>query len=300
MPENYSLDFKEIKPSDVSLLRAHLSKNPKRICDFTAGSIYMWSTLYSTQFATDSDALYLRVKYPIGYCYAISSPLEKYVACAKKLYDLCNVGCRPLVLCAVTHEENTLLEQSFAGRITSTLSRNWSDYIYPAAEMREFAGKKYHGQKNHINAFVRDNPDWRFKPVNSSNYAALLDFYSLYKEKNSKDTASAVVEAKAVENVLSVYEQLDLLGGILFSGDDIVGFSIGEISGSTLFVHIEKASLEFRGAYQMLVREFARAYTADDIVHINREEDDGDEGLRTSKLSYRPSELIDKYLVAIE
>jgi hypothetical protein len=50
----------------------------------------------------------------------------------------------------------------------------------------------------------------------------------------------------------------------------------------------------------MLVNQFAKMFAAEGVTHINREEDDGVEGLRTSKLSYHPIELLDKYVVELK
>jgi hypothetical protein len=50
----------------------------------------------------------------------------------------------------------------------------------------------------------------------------------------------------------------------------------------------------------MLVNQFAKMFAGEDIRYINREEDDGVEGLRTSKLSYHPACLLDKYVVELE
>ena len=67
-----------------------------------------------------------------------------------------------------------------------------------------------------------------------------------------------------------------------------------------LFVHIEKANREVQGAYQMLVAQFAQKYAGGEVAFLNREDDTGDLGLRTSKLSYHPVALLEKYLVTIE
>ena len=75
----------------------------------------------------------------------------------------------------------------------------------------------------------------------------------------------------------------------------MIAFAVGEIRRDTLFVHIEKADARYRGAYPMIVRGLARRYAVGDVLYINREDDAGDEGLRTSKLSYHPVRLLDKY-----
>ena len=69
--------------------------------------------------------------------------------------------------------------------------------------------------------------------------------------------------------------------------------------GDTLFIHIEKADREIFGAYQMLVSQFAQAYAGEGVSFLNREDDVGDPGLRTSKLSYHPVALLEKYVVTV-
>ena len=60
--------------------------------------------------------------------------------------------------------------------------------------------------------------------------------------------------------------------------------------------YIEKADINYDGVYQVIVQEFAKMF-AGDVKYINREEDCGDEGLRRSKQSYRPVDLLKKYSV---
>ena len=93
--------------------------------------------------------------------------------------------------------------------------------------------------------------------------------------------------------------QYGMVGGLLKTEGKIIGLSIGEILGDTLFVHVEKSLREVQGAYPLLVREFAKCFVSDGVNFINREEDDGNEGLRTSKLSYHPVKLLEKFLVTV-
>ena len=50
----------------------------------------------------------------------------------------------------------------------------------------------------------------------------------------------------------------------------------------------------------MLVAQFAQQFAHEGVHFINREDDAGDEGLRKSKLAWRPCQLLDKYLVHID
>ena len=84
----------------------------------------------------------------------------------------------------------------------------------------------------------------------------------------------------------------------MLDGDRVIAISIGEKIGDTLFIHCEKALTEYHGIYQAVVQSFAKMY-ATDVKYINREEDDGVEGLRKSKLSYRPVFMLKKHSVEI-
>ena len=76
--------------------------------------------------------------------------------------------------------------------------------------------------------------------------------------------------------------------------------ALGEIIGDTLFIHIEKADRDYEGCYQMLVAQFAQQFAGEGVAFINREDDTGDPGLRTSKLSYHPVALLEKYTVTVD
>jgi hypothetical protein len=59
-------------------------------------------------------------------------------------------------------------------------------------------------------------------------------------------------------------------------------------------VHFEKALEEFKGIYQFVNQAFA-ASLPESYIHINREQDLGDEGLRQAKMTYRPAGFVRKF-----
>ena len=87
----------------------------------------------------------------------------------------------------------------------------------------------------------------------------------------------------------------ELCTGVLSVDGEVIGFSIAEVVGDTLHIHTEKANVAYDGAYPMLVNLFAKRYVKDGVVYINREEDCGEAGLRRSKLSYHPIEILAKH-----
>ena len=124
-------------------------------------------------------------------------------------------------------------------------------------------------------------------------------FLDRYASRWDKAAASFHEDIAKTHEILDHFCTYDLLGGILIAEGEIAGFSLGEVVGDTLFTHIEKADRDFEGSYQMLVAQFAQHFAGDEVAFINREDDTGDPGLRTSKLSYHPVALLEKYTVTV-
>ena len=152
---------------------------------------------------------------------------------------------------------------------------------------------------NHINKFKKLYSDYSFDVITDNDIPQLIDFTKNFTFNSEKDD-SAQEELGICIEVLENYKKYNMLGGVLRVDGRIIGYSIGEIIGDTLFDHIEKADISYHGAYQMLTNSFLKEFAADESVkYVNREEDCGDEGLRKSKLSYHPVELIEKNTIKI-
>jgi len=99
--------------------------------------------------------------------------------------------------------------------------------------------------------------------------------------------------------VLQSDDLYGMFGGVLYADGKVVGFSVGEQVDQTLYVHIEKANREVKGAYQTLNNRFATHF-GKNAKYINREDDTGDPGLRKAKLAYHPIKLLEKFVIEIE
>jgi hypothetical protein len=307
------LDFEALGLEHIDLLRPYFEKNLCRICDCTIGGTFIWRDLFKTEFAIINGILYLKVRYLTGDI-AFTPPRgepdahsgenpygdEKAERAAYgRIIDYCRaLGIAPR-LCAVSPHRLERIRALFPDAEAST-DRAWSDYLYLSDDIKNLPGRKYSGQRNHINRFLREYPDWSFKAIDGTNLSAVRSFFERYAKEHVKDyPAYDEGNIKTLE-VLDNMEKYRLFGGVLTVSGQVVGASLGEIIGDTVFVHIEKSLTEFNGSYPMLVNQFAKMFVTDGITHINREEDDGVEGLRISKLSYHPVELLDKYVVDLK
>ena len=267
--------------------------------DYNFGNIYIWDKYYRQLICRFGDRMLTKLRYegrpafvfPIG-----SGPLAPAIEAiaayaAGKGY--------PLVIRGVTARHREQLEALYPGRFAFRAEEDTFDYIYLAERLASYAGKALHGKKNHCNRFEAEH-DWRFLPLTRERIPACLDMLDLWTEENAARLEKSVShEHDAIIRAFAAFERLGLEGGVLYAGDELVGFSLGEMcSRDTFDVHFEKADAKLNGAYPMVCRELTRMLLQghSELRFINREDDMGIEALRRSKLSYKPEYLLEKYV----
>ena len=151
-----------------------------------------------------------------------------------------------------------------------------------------------------MNKFLKTYGNWSFRTISKEDIGQVEAFLDRYAAGREKAAASFHEDLAKTREVLHNYDTYDMLGGMLLVDGQIVGFSLGEVVGDTLFTHIEKADRDYQGCYQMLVAQYAQQFAGEGVHFINREDDAGDLGLRTSKLSYHPVTLLEKYTVTVD
>ena len=93
---------------------------------------------------------------------------------------------------------------------------------------------------------------------------------------------------------LNHFDELGLIGGALLVDGKVIAFTFGApINHDTFGVHVEKADVDYEGAYTVINQEFA-SRLPEQFTYVNREEDLGIPGLRKAKLSYNPVILLEK------
>jgi len=257
----------------------------------------MWRDFHATKYSVAGGTLYLKVEYPLP-AFAPPRGAEVGRAAYERIRDHFAAMGMPARLCAVSEPVLEKILGMYPGSKMWT-DRAWSDYLYLSEDIKNLDGRRYSGQRNHINRFMRENPAWSFERVDAGRVA---DAGALFRKPSPERGNGTATYEEAGRKALEVLDHLGLygqIGGILYANGEVAGVSLGETVGDTLYVHAERADTAYHGSYPMLMNQFARMFANGGTKFINREEDDGIEGLRTSKLSYHPTALLEKYVVEL-
>jgi hypothetical protein len=292
------IEFKKVTLESIEVLRPYLEKCTNRLCDFSVGGTVMWRDTFDTYYDIYEGALYLRLRLQDGrtaFTYPIGKPFKETY---KNLVEYCASTWDKLVFAIVSAEEKDDI-LNFFPKAEISFERDYSDYVYLGESLATFKGKKYSGQRNHINRFMHDNDIWNFEEVCEANLPEIKAYFEKYNTQNEKESFTAIAEKQNVRDALDHLDVYRFSGEALRVNGEIVGFFLCEAVYDTLIVHIEKCERSINGAYQMLAKEEAAKYCVGNLKYVNREDDSGDEGLRKSKLSYHPAFIAEKYTVTV-
>jgi hypothetical protein len=292
------LNFKKVTIESAALLRPYLSKSTNRLCDFSLGGTVMWREAFDMEYDIYDGALYMKMRLHDGrvaFTYPLGKPLKETY---KNLLEYCSSTWQKLIFAIVSADEKDEI-LNFFPEAEVEYERDYSDYVYLGENLATFKGKKYSGQRNHINRFMHDNDIWNFEEISEANLPEIKAYFGKYNSEYSKESFTAVAEIDAVYDALNNLDIYAFKGEALRVNGEIVGFFLCEAVYGTLIVHIEKCERNINGAYQMLAKEEAAKYCVGNLKYVNREDDSGDEGLRKSKLSYHPAFIAEKYTITV-
>lgn len=298
--DNQRLHFHRLTFNSLPLVLPYLQQSGSRSCDYTVGGIYMWIDYFKYHYCIYRDTLLIKgvaeddvkrtaFSLPLG-----AMPLAESVELLK-LY--CADEGITLEFSAITEERIDDFRALAPAEITDL--SHWSDYIYSAEKLATFAGNKMKRKRNHVNKFLATYPDHRIEPLSRDNLADVSAFFDrLCLEKT--DNGMAGYERNQTRRVLHDFVHYEGVfeGIVLYVGSEVAAFAIGEVTGTTLHVHIEKTDHSYDGANEFVAQAMVRyAGARHQIDMVNREDDAGDPGLQQSKLSYCPDLMLRKYNV---
>jgi len=287
------LDFKPIQVKNAARLRRYYSQCTYRLCEYSVGVKLMWRQHWHPEFAESSGCLVVRNHsrhFGTIFDYPVPLPGEGDVDAALDDIDAwCTEHGIAPTFGTVPVEEREYLVDRYPYTIVDN-NRLWQDYLYRAEDLMTFAGRRYSGQRNHINKFHKLYPDAAYRELTEEDSEAVEAFWEEFHRIFNKEDALAKNELCYARKLMRQVGKSWVKAGAIELDGKLLAISLGEVCGDTLVCHIEKGLPQYEGVYPTMVQSFAAAHGGG-LRWINREDDAGDRGLRTSKLQYLPAEM---------
>ena len=290
-------EFKTPQLEDQELLKKYFAKESVRSCDRCFVNLYLWAKYYQVKFAFFENVILFR-DFTKGF--RIAFPLgeeEDVKAVIPKLIDWAKEEGEEFCLYGVTKEQFDLLEEWYPDTFSIEYDRNMADYVYEAEKLVKLSGKSYHGKRNYINRFKAAHLGrWSYELLSDDNVEDCFKMALKWRNLNGcDDDYGKNAEMAVAMNSLRLYKELGLTGCLIRAEGEVVAFAIGEpLTEDTFVVHIEKAYADVEGAYALVNQQFVENEMLGKYQYVNREDDVGQENLRSTKLSYKPVFLVEK------
>lgn len=291
--------FKKITPEEMLIVWEFLKKEPGRTTDFSYAGVLMWVNYFNYEYTIYNNTLFIKgvvendmskpaFSLPIG-----KLPIRESVELLKEYCQANNIQLEFSAIPEYALEEMKMLNPRYVEELS-----DWGDYLYDAETLASLKGKKMSKKRNHVHQFLSAYPDWKaveMTPENADDAMRFMDVFDL--EGDSTDMAKA--ERQLSRDLIKLLKNGDqnLRGMLLCVDGKVCAYTIGDVKGDTLFIHVEKATRNVISSYEMINYLFAKKMTEEnpEILYINREDDAGDIGLRMAKESYHPKEILKKY-----
>lgn len=287
------INWKEVELSDKDSIQSLLYAANCTNADYSFANLYIWRNAYRPQIAFNAGRLLIKLPEWDVYSYPIGD--GDIVSSIDMMIEEAHSRGTKIKLRGLTDSDLREFIPLYGESFEISEDRDNAGYIYTADKLCNLPGRHLASKRNHINKFER-NGSWEFRKITPDLFDEARAFIDeFYVEK---DDPSLISEANAINEMFEHYDELGVLGGLLYQEGRPVAFSAGtQLSRNIFDVHFEKALPHIEGAYAMINREFARMVVNEipDINAFNREEDMGLEGLRKAKLSYHPDLLLMEY-----
>lgn len=290
------MEFRKITADDRCEVQSVTFRSGLRNCNFTFANLVGWQPEFGTHYCLFDDALVLRYHFGDTTAYLVNSLQAPSVHLIDALREDAASRNEDLLLVGLEDDRAEHVQSLYPRISTVTANRNSYDYIYLREHLENLAGKHLKAKRNHCNRFLAEHPDFEYRPLTPALFPQCLALAHRWEENSEHpnpsygDSLSA--EKRVLRRLFDNWDKLDMLGGAVFIGPQMVSFTVGApVTPDTFDICIEKADRSINGAFNIINQQFV-SHLPSQYRFINREEDMGLEGLRKAKTSYHPHQLL--------
>lgn len=285
--------FHPLTLADKDMLQDYLRRYPQHVSGYTFATLAAYAPIYGILWSRVGPECLLLARHIDDRLHLLQPIGQPTDACCDGLLEAAAALPYPLQMVYVAKD---YIEKNprFCAHFLAEEDRDSANYIYAARDLAELAGGRYAKKRNLIAQFQTLYPDWTTEALDAGCGVLCRRILRDIAQEDGVDPEDIAhqQELRALDFTMTHFDALEQNGVLIRVGGRPVGFAIWERQNvETAAVHFEKALRAYKGLYQILNRETARAIRAAGFHLINREEDVGDPGLRQAKLSYSPLDI---------
>ena len=149
------LEFKPVTKQDAPRLRRYYQNCDYGLCEYSVGTKLMWRTALHPAWTEVAGCLVVRNEDHHGeviFDYPVPGPEGDEDAALDAIENDClDRGIPPVISVVPACKADKLLSRYPYVQVSNV--RTWQDYLYYREDLQFFAGRRYSGQRNHINKF---------------------------------------------------------------------------------------------------------------------------------------------------
>ena len=214
--------------------------------------------------------------------------------------DIANAAAELLVQTEELHAiPSFVAERLPPERFSIAHDRDQDEYVLDVQRLSALSGRSLRNHRQAANRCARVvGKQLRVEHDPEQLKGGLLDLFDRWRANPRQERdEGALDERPIVERLVAAWRSLDLTVTALYDGDLLFAADVMELVPDGAIGHCWKADVSYRGSFSLLQRSSAEYLSALGIRELNIEQDLGLEGLRASKLGWRPLRMLRKYRV---
>lgn len=297
------LAFHEIALDDKGMVDSYFHRYGENSCQHSFVSLYCMQRKYGDRICERDGCLYvLRSNQGSAQERVYLFPMGER-ACMRQAVDQLRQDAHAhgaaLRFETLTRAAAQMLADMFPGEFEIEPCRDYAEYLYTREKLAQLPGPEMASKRHDINTFFRDyGSRTHIERIRPEHIMPIRAFQKVWLETKNHGQEDVQLECEnlAIQRGLDHFEALGLSGIVVLIDDALVGYAYGApLSGDCYDVLIEKGDRRYPDIYRVLNRDLVRLCCGD-YAWINREEDVGAPGLRKAKLSYKPDQLLEKFI----
>jgi len=300
-----SLGLAEIQLSDKSLFDSFFATCRTRLSDYSFANTYIWRDPIHLRWRLLDDCLCVFANGDGGLT-LLFPPLGSgdVVASCRQALAICddyNARAGMHNNTRIEYVSTEMLNRMGGDLDAQPMS---GDYLYETARLIDLAGGDLASKRQAKNRFARRYAA-RTEDLQPRHFGPCMELLQRWQQQsdNLPEKLNHAVQFKRAKEITATAEtlthtaELGLRGMVLFAGDQLIGFTLGEVlEQDTCSIVIEKCDREFSGSANYIFSEFCRQYWSH-CRWCNVGDDWELPSLAWTKQSYRPIGRLDKWIV---